>query len=169
MTSSFACSVCNTSHEGLPTDYAWKLPDEVWAIPEPERAQRARWSQDLCRLDQRHFIRCVLYVPLQEHDAAFGWGVWVEVAGDSFDRYLALYESDARGEPAVRGTLANDIPVHSNSRGLPVMVQFNTATQRPTVHVPAGSDHPLARAQHEGMSGTQYHEILIATGALGAP
>lgn len=41
---SFVCAVCGESHSGLPTDHGWKLPDDVWAIPEAERQNHAKFD-----------------------------------------------------------------------------------------------------------------------------
>jgi hypothetical protein len=43
---SFICSQCGEPHDGLPTDSAFKLPDEVWAIPEPERSSKAKFTSE---------------------------------------------------------------------------------------------------------------------------
>lgn len=127
----FVCGTCGETHAGLPTDHAFKLPDAVWAVPEPERSARAKHTPDLCRLDQRHFIRGVLHVPLREAGDSFGWGVWVEVDRAAFDRYLALYDADGSAEPPFAGVLANAIPVYEGSLGTPVLVQLRDRRTRP--------------------------------------
>lgn len=81
MNESFTCSICGQKHDGLLTDWAYKLPDEVWKIPEAERPEKARFNNDLCQFNDRNFIRCVLDVPLIETSANFGWGAWAEVDG----------------------------------------------------------------------------------------
>src|SRR5215469_11890469 len=103
----FVCGTCGGTHDGFPTDRAWKLPDDVWAIPEPERSQVAKFDADLCQMGERHFIRCVLYVPFAQRDGDFGWGIWVEVGPDDFFRYIEVYAKDGRGEPSAKGKLAN--------------------------------------------------------------
>lgn len=167
MTTSFACQTCGEIHQGLPTDSAWQLPDAVWAIPEPERARQARWDADRCQFGERYFIRCVLFIPFQSLDGSYGWGVWVEVSERDFYRYVELFSSDARSEPPICGTVANDIPCYDGALGLPVSVQFGTATSRPTVTVSSSCGHPLAIEQKQGMSNERYHEVLMATGAIG--
>lgn len=169
MTTSFLCGTCGELHEGLPTDRAWKLPDEVWALGEEEREARAKYTDDLCQLDERYFIRCILKVPFQELEGYYGWGVWAEVAKEHFYRYLDLYSEDASGEPPVPGTLANEISQYGTTLGLPVSVQFATATSRPAVHMPLSTGHMLAVEQSAGMSNARYHDILVSTGALGGP
>lgn len=169
MTTSFLCGTCGELHEGLPTDRAWKLPDEVWALSEDEREARAKWTDDLCQLDERYFIRCVLKVPFRELEGYYGWGVWAEVAEKDFRRYLKLYSEDASGEPPVPGTLANAITQYGAAVGLPVSVQLGNATSRPNLHVPLSTGHMLAVEQAAGMSNARYHDILASTGVIGGP
>jgi len=74
MGSGFKCGICGENHEGLPTEWACNLPDEVWAIDEPEREERARFTSDLCQFGERYFIRCMLEVPFTHSEGTFGWG-----------------------------------------------------------------------------------------------
>jgi hypothetical protein len=158
--SGFECATCGESHDGLPTDRGFTLPDEVWAIPEEERGERAKFDSDLCRLGERYFFRGVLFVPFNEQAGEFGWGVWVEVSEDAFQRYVALYDADGRSEPPVSGTIANDIPTYPATLGLPVRVQFQTSSSRPIFLLAEDNEHPLAVEQAKGMSHRRYHEIL---------
>jgi len=41
----------------------------------------------------------IAFVPILESDKRFGWGLWAEVSGAVFKRYLELYKVDARDEP----------------------------------------------------------------------
>lgn len=166
MTTSFACLACGEVHEGLPTDSAWKLPDVVWAIPEPDRAKQARWDADFCQLHERHFIRCVLFVPFRSLDGSYCWGIWVEVSEQDFYRYVELFSVDARSEPPIHGTVANDIPCYGGTLGLVVSVQFGKVTDRPTATVDPGCDHALCIEQRQGMSNERYHEVLVANGTI---
>jgi len=49
----------------------------------------------------------IAFVPILESDKRFGWGLWAEVSGAVFKRYLELYKVDARDEPIAAGKLAN--------------------------------------------------------------
>lgn len=89
-TESFVCAVCGESHSGLSTDTAFTLPDVVWAIPEPEREQHAKWTSDLCQMGERYFIRCLLPIEFTDRPGYYGWGVWAEVDWLVFKRYLEL-------------------------------------------------------------------------------
>jgi len=165
MTSSFVCSACGETHEGLPTDYGWQLPDIVWAIPEAERSICAKFNGDLCQFGDRRFIRCLLKLPfLGRIDDYYAWGIWVELSEADFQRYVELYEEDGRNEPKVPGTIANAVPGYAITIGLPVMVQFQDSSSRPTVHVPPSSRHDLADEQLAGLDDHRYHEILAAIG-----
>ena len=158
----FRCSICGKDHEEPLTDQAFTLPDEVWAIPEEQRRAKAKWTEDLCQLDTRFFIRCVLPVPFTERPGHFGWGVWLEVDWATFKRYLDVYERDATEEPIAQGLLANEIPVYRNSRGLPATMRFGTASQRPTIRFSAEAQHQCADEQRAGINDRRYHEILEA-------
>jgi hypothetical protein len=167
MKSSFICPTCGETHEGSPTDYAWQLPDCVWAIPEPERSSKSRFTADLCQLGSQFFIRCVLELPFIERAGYYGWGIWVEVPEATFHRYLELYEQDGSDEPPVAAAMANAIPGYPSTSGLPVTVQFRDPASRPAVHVSSSISHPLAAEQSSGLSMSRYHEILAVTGAVG--
>lgn len=156
----FVCATCGKTHAGLPRDQGYELPDVVWAIPSEERASRAKWTNDLCQLGERYFIRCLLKVPFTEREDYFGWGIWVEVERPVFERYLQLYNEDAASEPEVWAVVANDLPGYETTVGARVLVQFGTSSDRPTVRLPAESTHSVALEQQRGISEARYHEIL---------
>ncbi|MEB2847011.1 DUF2199 domain-containing protein [Rhizobiales bacterium RZME27] len=158
----FICSVCGIRHEGLITDRAYKLPDDVWSIPEAERSQKAKFDSDLCQLGERFFMRCVLRVPFSDCSGAFGWGVWAEVDWPTFERYLDLYEVDGSAEPAHRGLLANEIPGYPQSLGKGVLINFGTASKRPTICLTSEDDSQLAEEQRRGMDHTRHLEIIAS-------
>lgn len=165
MTSSFICSTCGEAHEGMPTDHGWKLPDEVWAIPAPERSDKAKFNSDLCQLGNRFFIRCILKLPFNEQPGYYGWGVWVELVEPDFYRYVELYDKDGSEEPPVPGIIDNAIPGYPPTLGLSIRVQFQSSTSRPSISVLANS-HPIAAEQSSGIDNRRYHELLVATGTL---
>lgn len=158
--SDFFCKSCGQTHEGLPTDTGWKLPDVVWAIPEEDRERRARFDSDRCQIDDRFFIRCVLKVPFNEQAGYYGWGVWIELSETDFYRYIELYNEDGSSEPPIAGAIANAIPTYPSTLEFPVLVQFQSSKSRPTVHLPVGSQHPLAMDQAAGIDSQRYHALL---------
>lgn len=166
MANQFVCSICGKEHAGLPTDWAFKLPDDVWAIREPERADTARFNNDLCQLGERYFIRCVLEMPFTDREGFFGWGAWAEVEWEVFQRYLELYEADGRNELPKEGSLANTLRAYDpDTKGHPILIQFREATRRPSLHVFPEDVSALALEQRKGIEEIRYHEILDAIGA----
>ena len=166
---SFVCATCGRSHDGVSLDTGFQLPDEVWAMPERERADRAHFTSDLGELEKRFFLRGFLAVPLSQRDDVYGWGVWVEVDAAHFQRYLDLFESDASDEPLCPGVLSNELPTYPKSAGLAVLVQFGRKTERPSISFPADAAHRLAQEQRQGMSEARLHEILISRGEIEGP
>jgi hypothetical protein len=147
-------------HEGLTTDWAYKLPDEVWAIPDEERAARALCSSDLCQFGDRFFIRCVLSVPFTETEGSFNWGCWAEVDWPVFRRYLSLYDADGSDEPRQPGTLANALFGYPGSLGASCEIQFGESTRRPALFTPLDDQSLLAAEQRAGYDAKRYHMIL---------
>ena len=162
---SFVCDTCGETHEGLPTDYGFRLPDEVHALSYLSRYQRSRSNADLCTLDEhRHFIRGVISIPLLEQDDSYGWGVWVELAKDKHDEYLAGFNADLSATPRFPGRIANIIPGYPDTTGMLIEVQFSTEGARPSFHFPAETSHALAIEQRNGITHKRHHDILRATG-----
>ncbi|MDZ5647329.1 DUF2199 domain-containing protein [Nitrospirillum sp. BR 11828] len=166
MSDGYICSVCGEAHEGLPTQWAWRLPDVVWAIPAENRETAADFTDDVCAYDGRFFIRCVLSIPFTHQAEFFGWGVWAEIGRAAFLRYLEIYNEDATDEPPVPGTLANAIACYGAPLDQPVLVRFGTATRRPTLHLPKDDTSLLAREQRAGIGANRHHEILQALGVI---
>lgn len=160
------CVECGAEHEGLLTEFGWNLPDDVWALPEAERVQRATWDSDLCKMDDRYFIRCTLHVPFAQREGDFVWGVWVEVAEPDFARFIELYDGDGRSEPPKRGTLANAIAGYEDAAREPVSIQFGTISGRPEATTDAQSQSSLAVDQHRGIDNARYHTLAVIRGSL---
>ena len=161
---SFICGTCSEEHEGLPLDYGFGLPDEVYALGYIERYLRSRSNADVCTLDQsRYFIRGVLPLPFSGSDRSFGLGIWVEVPQTQHDLYVAGFHDDLSDNPAFIGRIANEIPGF-HSLGLPVEIRFRSGSERPEFRCPPASDHLLARDQQEGITDQRHHEILDGFG-----
>jgi hypothetical protein len=156
----FTCSICGDVHEGLPTDWAYTLPDDVWAIPEAQRSDAAQFNSDLCRYGQRYFIRCLLPLALPGAGSEFNFGAWAEVERTVFERYYELYDEDGRGEPPYPARLANALSPYPGSLGAAVELQFRDPTTRPSLRLPEDSTSLLASEQRSGIDGVRHHEIL---------
>lgn len=140
-------------------DVAFALPDAIHALPEDERAARARTHSDLCSLDERRFfIRGVVYAPVQQLGTLFGWGVWAEVSREVFLRYQELYDRDATGEPPAAGVLANVPPGYARIEQ-PLEILFGPPDQRPTFRL-VPTDSEFYREQVEGLPVRKWHRII---------
>src|SRR4249919_2806196 len=107
---SYVCSSCGKTHEGLPTDWGFKLPDEVFDLSYLDRYRRTRSNADLCALDEnRFFIRGLLMIPFTHQEGEFAWGVWVEVPKAVHDFYLDNYSNELAQGTKAEGALANTV------------------------------------------------------------
>ena len=164
---SFICGTCGQEHPGLPTDYAFGLPDDVHALRYLERYTRSRSNADLCTLDEeRFFIRGVLPVPFESSDEEFVWGLWVEVNREQHDLCVAGYYDDLSDNPRFAARLANTIPGYDDTSDLSVEVQFHSGNDRPSFHFSPTASHQLAREQRDGISRERHHQILERVGFL---
>ena len=163
--SSYICSCCGESLEGLPTDFGCQLPDEVYGLGYVEKYQRAHHNADLCTLDgSRFFIRGVLPIPFTHMEGSFGWGVWVEVDRETHDFYVENFsENNTTAKPAF-GRLANRVPAHPDLGAEPLEVRFQDETSRPELHLLPHSAHAFAREQREGVGSAGHHAYLVASG-----
>lgn len=162
---SFTCATCGQVHAGLPTDYGFRLPDEVHALNYLERYARSRSNADLCTLDEsRFFLRGILPLPFLERHDQFCWGVWVEVNRATHDRYVAGFSDDALQGTQATGRLANSIPGYSETMGLEVQIEFQNGGNRPKLQFQATASHALADEQRSGISSKRHHDLLEAVG-----
>ncbi len=158
---SFICQTCGKEHDQWPPDQAAKRPDEIWDLPESERAARAKESDDFCMLDEaRFFIRAVLPVPLLDRNGSWGLGLWVEVSEADCRRYYQLYDVDSAEEPGFPGRIANALSSFPDALGLDVHVRLGPASKRPTLWCKDESSDHLSLAQKRGMSDAEIHEAL---------
>jgi len=140
-------------------DVAFGLPDAIFALPSEQREARAKTHSDLCVLDDsRYFIRGVVYVPVQELGAQFGWGVWAEVSEDTFSRYEEIYDKDGSEEPPAAGILANIPPGYAEVEQ-PLEIHFGPPDKRPTFK-PTPAESEFHREHVEGLPVRKWHSII---------
>ncbi len=162
---SFVCATCGQTHEGLPLDYAFRLPDEVHALHYIDRYRRSRSNADLCTMDEsRYFFRGVIPVPFKDSGEEFCWGVWVEVSRENHELYASGFHDDLSEVPRFIGHLANDIPGYDGTIGLVVEVQLMSGNDRPSFYFPNTVLHALADEQRNGISSERHHDILDGVG-----
>lgn len=146
----FQCAQCDEWHEGEPS-VGFQFPDYLLDIPEPERAARATWDEDLCVVDHQYFfVRACLEVPIIGADEPFLWGLWVSLSERSFDDYLENQKAGNASGPYF-SWLANRLPGYPPLDGLKSRMHPQLDGQRPFVELDT-TDHPLSIDFHNGMS-----------------
>lgn len=164
----FTCACCGEKVEGLP-DLAYAAPLHYDSLAEGERATRATLTDDFCVIDEdEFFIRAVCPIPIVGREETFGWGVWVSLGSESYQRYReAFNDSDQSRIGGMFGWFCNRIPVYPDTLHLQTSVIPQDHRRRPLVWInEASKDHPLYREQREGMSlerlGEVYAQVLCA-------
>lgn len=161
----YICSSCGKAHEGLPTDWGFKLPDDVFAMSYLDKYRRTRSNTDLCSQDEeRFFIRGLLMISFTHQEREFAWGVWAEVPRTIHDFYVDNYSNDLAQGTKAHGTLANTIPGFPEITGLPLEIEIQSAKSRPLFTFPAFADHELAIDQRDGVGHTRHHQFLELCG-----
>lgn len=147
---SFQCTTCGETHDGLP-DLTFLSPDLYHALSRAERAGRAWITTDLCRVDDHHFIRCTLDIPIVGHKECLCFGLWLSASEKNFERYRELFDDDDPPRERYVGYISNEIPGYRGTRGLVGAATLQPHNRRPTVELEP-TDHPFAVAQREGVT-----------------
>jgi len=139
------CSKCGQEHDLSRTEPTFWRPDALFSVPEEARDRRVSHNDDTCLIASTDgqgltcFLRTVLAVPIKGEGRTIGWGVWVEVSDQVYQRVDELWEAPNQSEePPLPCTLANEIPEYAGSRGLPGTIRL---TSRPLDH--RSSSHPI--------------------------
>jgi hypothetical protein len=155
----FTCDVCGETHAGDTRDIRMGLPQPVFLLDEPERAERCRLGDDWAVLDDRYFVRALLELPIAGEEGYFGYGAWVEVSADDFAALGELWDDEEgwRAEPFT-GRLANELSPYAFTEGLPVRIRLRDVRLLPLVELDDG-EHELVRAQRHGISQHRAHQL----------
>jgi hypothetical protein len=139
------------------------LPEPIFRIDDAERDERAWVGEDSAVLRdrgaERFFVRALLELPIDGEEGYFGYGTWVEVSAEDFDRLGELWHAHDgwRSEPFA-GTLANELLPYAFTEGLPVRIRLRDVKLLPVVEL-EDSDHELVRAQLNGISSHRAHDL----------
>jgi hypothetical protein len=152
------------TEEGI--ELACRRPDEIAHMPGAERQKRCQENEDLCIIRgesegrDRYFVRGVLPLGVTGRANTYNLGVWLEVQKPDVDRMIALWnEADVGNEPPFAARLANMIPGHASTNGLPGLLRLTGATTRPHFHVSA-AEHTLYEEQLRGISQKRMEEYI---------
>ncbi|WP_116808239.1 DUF2199 domain-containing protein [Steroidobacter cummioxidans] len=153
------CESCGKPHAGAAIELAFKLPDDVFALPEQDRQSRCRISSDIVVLDdERFFIRGLVPLKVAKRNQDYALGVWAEVSEDVFGRIYDLWDDPDQSEaPRLPGTLANALPFHESTVGLTVAIQLIGTTSRPEFFLDP-VEHSLFAEQSRGIDEHRAYE-----------
>lgn len=157
----FTCACCGKTVTGLP-DLAFDAPHHYAALPEAERAARARLDADFCVIDEAaRFVRAVCPIPIRGTEAFVGFGVWVSLSAANFARYRASFaEPDQARLGGMFGWLCNRLPLYPDTLELQTSVLPQDGGRRPLVWVNAAhAGHPLYIDQRDGITLERLGEI----------
>jgi len=159
----FDCVVCGAHHEELPLCFISPAPVQALSVAPEERARRVDLVTDQCVIDGEHFfILGNLDVPIVGREACVRWSVWSSLSRKRFERASALWTTEGReAEPPAFGWLSSEIPGFPDTLNLKLLVHTNPVGVRPRLEV-LEQDHPLFRAQAEGVSWERACELSHA-------
>jgi hypothetical protein len=162
MSTAWTCERCGETHTGLP-DIGISQPDLWLRLTDEERA-RSRLDADTCEINaddgSSFFVRGVLELPLVDADGTFGYGVWGSLSESHFRRFLELYDDPERvDEPPYFSWLSNRLAGWPETLNLKTNVEIFDIASRPRI-VLEPTDHPLARAQYEGIAFRRALELV---------
>jgi len=121
------CAICGAAIPDPPLDYAYKLPDCVFALSAEQRSPRC--NEDFAEMGERKFVRGLLPVPI-EGGEEFRYGVWVEVDRDTFERVVRVWNDAAAYRTLTfSGRIANAFPPFGQ-RTVDVLVDLATRDEK---------------------------------------
>ena len=100
----------------------------------------------------RNFIRGHIQLPVTDEPEPFVWSVWAELDEDSMAAIARRWTDPNRAAmPPLIGRLATELPYSLPTKGLQVSVHNRDPGMVPLFMVSAGSGHPLASEQRDGV------------------
>ncbi|WP_133274142.1 DUF2199 domain-containing protein [Hymenobacter radiodurans] len=154
---SYKCACCGQIHDSLP-DIGFAKPDPFFTVPEGERKDRVKLTNETCIIDNdEFFIRGLIELPVHGQETTFGLGVWVSQKAENFATYMREPNSAEIGP--YFGWLCSSIPAFGSTLNLKTRVHFQGNNLRPWIELEP-TNHPLAIAQQEGVSLERAWEIV---------
>ncbi len=91
--------------------------------------------------------------------------MWVSLSAENFERYKAMFDEENPQEPSYFGWLCNHINGYPDTLCLKTNVTLQPYPSRPHIHLEP-TDHPLAKAQREGITMDELMAVLHTHGAF---
>lgn len=152
MTGEVICESCGKPHPVTEIELTFRLPDDVFELPEADREARCRMNSDIVILDdERFFIRGIVPLKVSNRVHDYALGMWAEVSEDVFSRIYDLWDDpDQSQTPRMPGALANALPFHASTHGLAVTIQLTGTKSRPKFFLDP-VEHSLFAEQSRGI------------------
>lgn len=161
----WTCGCCGTTFDTLPMDYAKMAPDNWFALPEAERATRAKLSSDLCAIKGgEYYVRGCIEIPVTDSPEIFVWGAWVSVSEESFFHILEKWDDPiADDEPTHVGRLCSHFSGYPAPTEVRCSVHRRSDNLRPRI-VLESTDYPMAIEQRDGITLDRIKQIAAKDG-----
>lgn len=159
----WACACCDEPQFDLPTSWSVGPPASVLAIPEDERAARVKMNADVCIVDDRAFlIRGQLEIPIVGHPDRLIFGVWTSLSQASMGIICDTWDdADRARHGPFFGWLNSALPSFLDTLNLATHVHNRPPGTVPRIEIEP-SDHPLSKAQREGVTMTWVIDLARA-------
>jgi hypothetical protein len=154
----FVCSVCGEHHDERMLDIRMGLPDEIHALDEAEREQRAWIAEDFAVLDEEWFyVRGLLELPIPELESRFAYGAWAEVPRRDFKKLQKRWLDPRQFKP-LTCWLANELTPYVGTTRLKATLRPVSENQLPLLELEE-APHELVRDQRQGISVQRADEL----------
>jgi hypothetical protein len=154
-----ACLECGEEHDLEDLEPSHGLPDEVFALSDAERDERAPHGRNFCELRgqagaaSRWFVRTLVPFRVEGRSEPCRWGLWVELQAAAFAEIRALWDDveqlQAGPWPAA---LANDAGTYPSTLGLRGEVRFTDLESIPEFSLAPQPAHPFVSDFLTGVS-----------------
>jgi len=155
----FKCSCCSEIHKGIPS-FGTEAPLYYYYIPDNELEERTFLTSDTCVIDDTdYFVKGCLEIPVTGYKELFSYNGWVSLSEDNFFKFQDLFDVAEREnqEPMV-GWFSSWIYPFEDTEKLKAKIHFRNNGTRPFIELEP-TDHPLAKAQKEGLTFDKVKEI----------
>ena len=120
-------------NETVAQDLVCELPEEV-AIYKRDNGKLPEMEFEpgyICSWDNRYFVHTRATFPLHDIDNGVGFGLWVEIAKEDYDKYLAAETDDEKYMAfESKGMVANYWPGFKEIYGLIVTIKAINVTEK---------------------------------------
>jgi hypothetical protein len=154
---SFTCACCGTKYKQLPLCFGSDHPDYYFSVPPNERAQRIELKESLCVIDDKHFHRGRITIPIIDYHEDLIFNVWTSISEPNFELRNKLWNNPTRVEQdAYFGWLQTIVPTYGNTLNIKTIARENEVGIIPSIEI-IEEDHPLLHDQQRGIN---YSEVI---------